>query len=882
MGNPTDHSIEPLTTRELDVLHLLAEDCSNREIAAQLFVSVGTVKWHNNQIYGKLGVTNRTEAVTRARTLGLIEKDPAALPPNNLPAQTTRFIGRTTEVADLTALVADPAQRLVTVLAPGGMGKTRLALAVAERQLDAFRDGVFYVPLAALTHAEHIVSAIAEHTGYDFQSDSRAPRQQILDFLRDQQLLLLLDNYEHLLADAALVTAMLEAAPKVTALVTSRERLQLRGETVYSLGGMTVPPNDPHVDVRRYDAVRMFVETAQRISPDFIVSEDNLLGIVNICRLVDGMPLGIELAAGWADVLPIEEIANEIAQNLDFLQTAMRDIPDRMRSTRAVFEAAWGRLTPVEQDAFMKLAVFRGGCSRQAVQAITGADLQTINALTNKALLRLNSQERYETHELLRQYAEEQLILSGQSDKVRSAHSAYYGAAMQEREPMFKGSGQVQALDDIEIDFENVRTGWEYAVKQGDYAILDQYAVCLARFSEMRSRLQEGEALFTMAIERLRALPGASHKAVLGRMLNRLGMVLLRFGSSRIEQAITLTKEAMTIAQAREDPADIIACLDGLILMCARSNAPASQLANMARERVALCREHGTREMLANALSTMSIFTRGFEQANEGQTMVREGLAIYREIDNRYGIAIATANLGSYAMQLGACQEALDYYEESLTVCMEDGHLARAARRMGWLASIHLLMGNLTSSQSYLKQSSALARECNDPWARAVVMTQRGLQTCLVEEDYTRGLQLVEESIALGTSYQSDACDDTWTLALACCGLEDWPATKQHCLTGLRLALDLPYVLVMVGCLAVAAIVMAHEGNAEKAIEWLALAHTYPTDGTGWMQHWKMLERTRPELEQALGSTAYEAAWKRGSTLDLVATVQDILSNGME
>jgi predicted ATPase/predicted Ser/Thr protein kinase len=352
----------------------------------------------------------RAAPITRFATTITDELEP---PSDNLPVQTTPFVGREAELAELAKLLDDPKIRLITILAPGGMGKTRLSLAAAEKQLGKFTDGVYFVELAPLADSTNIISAIAEATGFQFRGQG-TPKEQLLALLRDRNLLLVMDNYEHLLDGASLVTAILNTAADVQILATSRKSLGQPGEAVFHLVGMDFPHWEVFEDALGYAAVKLFMNSAQRAQPAFELTSDNINSVTLICRLVDGMPLGIVLAASWLAMLLPQEIANEIQQGIDFLADGIGQFPERQQSIHAVFDYSWRQMTEVEQNIFSKLSVFRGGFTRKAGQAITEASLQVLMTLVHKSLLRRNADSgRYEIHELLRQYGEEKLQQTG-------------------------------------------------------------------------------------------------------------------------------------------------------------------------------------------------------------------------------------------------------------------------------------------------------------------------------------------------------------------------------------------------------------------------------------------------------------------------------------
>ncbi|HSR29272.1 MAG TPA: protein kinase, partial [Anaerolineae bacterium] len=376
-----------------------------------------------------------TAAGTQARSRFATPTPASDGPRHNLPAQATPFVGREAELAELACLLAEPQARLITILGAGGMGKTRLALEAGAGALDGFEDGVYLVPLAPLQSAQAIVPAVARAVGLSF-SDDGEPRDQLLDHLNPRTMLLLLDNFEHLLAHptvpathghgklgdgdgAGLVDDLLSAAPGVKVLATSRLRLNVQGEQLFHLLGMEVPHGEATADAGAYSAVKLFVQGARRVRPGFELAGRDQQYVARICRLVAGMPLAILLAAAWVELLSPEEIEGEIAASLDFLETDLRDVPERQRSIQAVFDYSWNLLGERERAVFAGLSVFRGGFLREAAQAVTGATLRELKALVDKSLLHRTPTGRYEIHELLRQYGLEKLVQRGELEALR-------------------------------------------------------------------------------------------------------------------------------------------------------------------------------------------------------------------------------------------------------------------------------------------------------------------------------------------------------------------------------------------------------------------------------------------------------------------------------
>ena len=336
---------------------------------------------------------------------------------NNLPLPVTPFIGRQNELEEIDDLLVNPDIRMVSIIGLGGIGKTRLALAGARRaaavasdEASPFPDGVYFVNLSPLQEAVQIVSTIISTLSISFPRDDTSEdrtKQHLLDFLGPKRLLLLLDNFEQITDGALLVSEILQEAPAVKVMVTSRERLQLQQEHVYLLQGLSCPDPLSDGEPQKFAAVQLFLQAARRTQPGFYPRHgDDLLCLAQICRRLEGMPLAIELAAAWVNTLSLGDILAEIKHGIDFLAVETRNIPDRHRSLRAVFESTWQRLSQTERKALAKLAVFRGGFTRTAAQEIAGADLRLLAALVSKSLLQYNvSKDRYDLHDLLRQYA---------------------------------------------------------------------------------------------------------------------------------------------------------------------------------------------------------------------------------------------------------------------------------------------------------------------------------------------------------------------------------------------------------------------------------------------------------------------------------------------
>jgi len=382
----------------------------------------------------------------------------------NLPAPRTSFVGRASELDEIDRLLEDPDCRLLTLVGPGGAGKTRLALQAAARRIERYPHGVHFVPLVSVVSPEFLAPAVAESIQFavDGAHSGFPAQEQLLDYLGERSMLLVLDNFEHLVDGADLLGEIIERAPKVELLTTSRERLSVQSEWVLDVHGLGLAENGNGGS----GALRLFVERATQAEPGFSLDDGERVEARRICRLVEGLPLGIELAASWVSVLSCAEIADEIERNIDFLATSMRDVPERHRSLRAAFDQSWRLLSGEQQDVLARLSVLRGDYGREAAAAVAGADLRLLSDLVSKSLVRRSDFGRYELHELLRQYAAEKLA-AGSPDALastRERHARHYLGALDERREALVGKGVVQARDELRRELDNVRVAAEWAV----------------------------------------------------------------------------------------------------------------------------------------------------------------------------------------------------------------------------------------------------------------------------------------------------------------------------------------------------------------------------------------------------------------------------------
>lgn len=403
---------------------------------------------------------------------------------HNLPAETAPLIGREAETADIQQVLAIQTHRLVSILGPGGMGKTRLGLVVARNLLEHFQDGVYFIDLSAADDAEEIAPAIAAVLNYEAPDKSTALLPQLIRTLSRLQLLLLLDNFEQVTNGAAIVNQLLQACPELAVLVTSRRPLDLDSEYRYRLSGLRFTDRVDTDAALTVAAVQLFVESGRRVRPNFELTDANVADVLHICRLVQGMPLALRLAASWLELLTTADIAREIETGIDILAAEWVSLPARQRSMRATFEQSWQRLEKQEQTVLARLSVFRGGFTREAAEKVAGANLRILLSLVNQSLLqRQPDGSRFVLHELLRQYVAEQRNQLALDNASRMAHCRTFSRLMGDEAHRGLSFWPQHLPRQMAADRDNIQHAWRFAVQHSLANELSTMARGVAAFS---------------------------------------------------------------------------------------------------------------------------------------------------------------------------------------------------------------------------------------------------------------------------------------------------------------------------------------------------------------------------------------------------------------
>ena len=486
MANPhfdrSDVQVEPLTHREREILARLASDLYNREIAAALSLAPNSIKWYTHQIYAKLGVSNRREAIQRARELGLLECETIpSTHANNLPAALTPFMGRQSEIEQLRQMLDDPVYRLVTLTGAGGVGKTRLALRVAHELQSCYPQGAWLVELASLSDPELIPQTVA--AAFDLRPERDRPiLTALLDYLRNRNLLLVLDNCEHLVtACASLVNSLLQNCPDLHILATSREVLGIEAERTFLVPSLSFPEAGRGLspeELTQYAAVDLFTRRARVALPGFELNKANAGTVTQICRHLDGIPLALELAAARLRMMDVEQIASQLEYRFRLLSGGDRAAPPRMQTMRASIDWSYQLLPQAERELLRRLSVFAGGWTLPAAQAVCADDalpeadfLDLLGRLINKSLVLVNRRKdqeiRYHLLETVRQYAQEKLAESGEAGRIRDRHMPYFLSLAIRAEPELIGAEQAAWFDRLELEHDNFRLALGWSLEGG-------------------------------------------------------------------------------------------------------------------------------------------------------------------------------------------------------------------------------------------------------------------------------------------------------------------------------------------------------------------------------------------------------------------------------
>ena len=789
---------------------------------------------------------------------------------SKLPSHITPFIGRIDEISDISGLLLGPNIRLLTILAPGGMGKSRLAIEIAEKLIPDFEDGVLYVPLAPLETSEMFISYFANAIGY-IRAEGQPLNQQLMDYFQGKSVLLVLDNLEHLIDQSPWIKDLLANSPNLKILATSRIPLNIKAETRFHLLGLNFPDEDTKKDLNFFSAVMLFLRATHQVKPLFKPTKDDRQYVGEICRLVGGMPLAIEMASSWLELLSLPEIVKEIRSGLAFFETDIRDIPERQHSLYTVFDYSWKMLDEKECELFSQLTIFRGGFTREAAEKVMGISLRQLVGFVNRSLLNRTPEDRFEIHELLRQYGFEKLQANLINYQNLITHYAeYYCKKMGGLSEDLKTGKQRKAMAEISADFENIRHAWEVAIQFERLDLIDNSLGGLNMYFDLSFRNDEGLALFEKAAENI---SDETRQGV--RILSELTgyLVWLNLSLGNYEQGEKKFRESLTLMhrvepiQTREEKYTqaFHLFLKGIYN---RFHGDLSVFKKLFLQSINLFEELGENwwceriyRFLGNAAWT------GKMASDTIDVYYQKALKIARTLNDHYGMARTLEMLGVFcAYSKGDLEKAESYFRESSRIFLEldDGYsyirynicleqianingrfqevLELRQKRLHFLeksgdpASISVVYMELGETYHHIGDYASAEK---NGWK--AVMGKGGLKdfevrsrwflglTLIAKKDYQQANHLLSEALKI-TSKLTEEPELAGSLA-ALTRIEiangNDQVAERLLIEGLEEAITAGFPFNMLYILASAALLLAVRGHIEKALEIYALVHSW-------------------------------------------------------
>ena len=704
MNNEPIMPTEELKPRELEVLRLIADGLSNKEIAEKLHIAVTTVRWHNRQLYSKLGVHTRTKVVAYAQQLGLLQlesieqSNPVPYNQNqesNFPTYLTPLVGRQREVSKIKQLLKS--SRLLTLTGPGGTGKTRLALKILEELQHEFQDGVFYVPLTTIRDPQMVIFAIANafniHEGHDTSLETN-----LAQWLHNKEILLVIDNFEHIIQVASLLSRLLKKTKRLKIVVTSREVLHLYGEQEYPVPPLTIPDqllSFSSQDVAKFEATTLFVQRAQAILPHFSINNDNAASIAEICSQLDGLPLAIELAAARINLLTPQKILEMLQQGLDGLGKGPRDVPARHRTLRATIDWSYALLSDEERGLITRLSVFNSGWQLDAMEAICHDDsqhdlLDKLALLINKSLVQVandaSDEPRFSMLETIRQYAAEQLPQS-EANRLQMRHFEWFLDIAERAEQGLQSYESQRWYAKLRIEEGNMRAALQWSASNLDNA---QQGVHLAgalwNYWHLCGNFSEGRSWLTLLLDQMSSMVSSKQ----ARALNGAGIMAYRQGD--YDEVVRYCGDALAISEQLGDLNESALALHYLAHVEQEQGHfdQAIQTLSRSLDQYAQLQNNWGRAQTMNCLGDLQRQLGNYDAAIE---LLEDALILQREINNRRGIMTTLSNLGHVLCQLHHVDEADQCFRESMTIAQMLNTQPYIALMLDGFAGVAVVLG---------------------------------------------------------------------------------------------------------------------------------------------------------------------------------------------
>ncbi len=688
---------ESFSSRELEVLKLVSNGLSNREIAEELYLSIETVKWYNKQMFMKLGVKNRTQAANKAAELNLLSPEQDTPPqektplPGNLPAQLTSYVGREKEIDQIKDLLEK--HRLVVLTGAGGSGKTRLALKVGEELIDEYSDGVWLVELANIRDPSLILWAIANALKLTERADT-ALDDILKHFLSQKHILLLIDNLEHLLEAAPMIGELLAAAPRLSVLATSRERLHIYGEQEYPVVPLTLPgllSDETSADLLNYESIALFIKRARAIHPTLSLEDADLVDLARICVRLDGLPLAIELCAPMVKVFPLVVIAERIEKSLDAIPSGPRNLPARQQTLRSAIQWSFDLLEESEKRLFIRMAVFNGSGTLQAVEAICGDGISgnignILSALVNKNLVLARERKDGKIHfcllETIRQYGQDKLLASGEADQLAGRHAEYFMQLANQAAVELRGPNQIIWTNHMIAMHDNLRAALEWGIKTDATDATLQFTRDLFEFWLRHGIFEEGRRW----LEKVMAMPDAQrHAELYADAIANISWIFWLQGSKKTKP---LAEQALMLARTQTNKkitAKALANLGMMLLIFERDLAKAQAHIEESRD---ICMEIGYEFGYARALMDLGVVFANQNQIEAARTTYYQSLDSYKKLGDLNFQCVVKRLIGNLEIRQNNLDEGVKAHRESLILAQLVKNNLQIANNIWYLARV--------------------------------------------------------------------------------------------------------------------------------------------------------------------------------------------------
>jgi len=629
-----------------------------------------------------------------------------------------RFIGRNHEMSELRSMLTTASTQLITLVGLGGIGKSRLAYEVGQELSGNFRDGVYFISLNPVRSPAFIVLAIGNAMGFAFRG-RKEERTQLIRHLSNKNMLLILDDFDELTQGSEIILDILEDAPGIRIIVTSRQRLNVRSERVYELVGLPVPVQS-EMDPVSFSSIQLFNEHARRVHPEFDLDKE-LPAVIRICNSLAGMPLGIELAAGWTRVLSCAEIADEIDHDIDFLATKETDLPQRHRGIRATFDRSWRSLEKHEKLGLAQLSVFRNGFHREAAGEIASVDLAMLARFIDKSLIRRDAFGRYSMHQLVRQYAEYRLSEFPDCEELlHERHARFFGTYLEELTKHFWGGNRSEILSKIEVEFPDIRIAWDYAISNGYDKMISQWVNPLMIFLESRGWFHEACSFWDDAEKRLRPYgedeSNRSGKTLYGTVLSVLGHSYGSLGAySKSREILEKARDILEIHGTTDSLANVYTWLGDVYSREGKYDLARTNLECGLKKSIKAGNRSGEANIL-DALGTIFMYTGDYNLAREHH---EQSLQIWRKLGDDRGLAISLNNLGNAFYCEGKHEKAKSQYEEAAGINRRIGRKQGLRTSLGNVGNILNVGGQFEEARELYEECLAIAMDLEDKHAIA-------------------------------------------------------------------------------------------------------------------------------------------------------------------